>query len=86
MNEAWRVTKHASGLVKVESRDRVIFDGFQGEERNAYLAAAAPQLREALILCMHKFIELDSGGELLELVGSAIRNSFPPDKAQELSK
>lgn len=78
----WRVAKHASGLVKVETRDRVIFDGFAGEERNAYLAAAAPQLREALILCMHKFVEL--GQEVPPNVGRAIRESFPP--SIELSK
>lgn len=74
----WRVTRHASGLLKIETRERVVFDGFNGEERNAYLAAAAPQLREALILCMHKFIELGLANELPELVGPAIRNSFPP--------
>ena len=42
------MTRHPSGLVKVESKDRVIFDGFNGEESNARLAAASPEMLHAL--------------------------------------
>lgn len=38
-------------MIKVESADRVICDGFHGEEANAHLIAAAPDLLEALIWC-----------------------------------
>jgi hypothetical protein len=44
----WRVAIHASGLLKVESRDRVICDGFAKDYVNACLVAAAPDLLAAL--------------------------------------
>lgn len=44
----WRVTHHGFQIVKVENKDRVIFDGFHGEEANAALAAAAPDLLEGV--------------------------------------
>jgi hypothetical protein len=50
----WVVAVHPQGLVKVECGTRVICDGFAGEEANARLIAAAPELlaacREALAL------------------------------------
>ena len=52
----WRVTIHGFHMIKVESKDRVIFDGFHGEEANAQLAAAAPELLEALIE-LHNYTE-----------------------------
>jgi hypothetical protein len=44
----WRVAKHAAGFYKVETKDRVICDGFRGELANARLIAAAPDLLEAV--------------------------------------
>jgi len=44
----WRVTRHSPSLVKVESADRVICDGFSNEEANARLIAAAPDLLKYL--------------------------------------
>lgn len=47
----WRVTTHQpSGLLKVESADRVICDGFSGEYGNALLIASAPCMLAALKL------------------------------------
>lgn len=51
--DSWRMTRHTapSGKVlhiKVESKDRVIFDGFAGDEHHAKLAAASPDLLHAL--------------------------------------
>ncbi len=43
----WRKTRHAAGLIKVEAANRVVCDGFAGEEANANLIAAAPDLLEA---------------------------------------
>jgi hypothetical protein len=78
----WRVTKHASGLIKIETRDRVIFDGFNGEDRYAYLAAAAPAMRKVLIDCMHSMLAEGKGTEcqLLRSIGEAIRLSLPPQE------
>ena len=50
----WRVTIHGFHMIKVESKDRVIFDGFHGEEANAQLAAAAPELYYALIAMLNR--------------------------------
>jgi hypothetical protein len=50
---SWRMTQHIApsgkiAHIKVESKDRVIFDGFAGDEPHATLAAAAPDLFWAL--------------------------------------
>ena len=45
----WKVSKHASGLLKIETKDRVICDGFAGESANAALIASAPDLLAALV-------------------------------------
>lgn len=57
----WRATLHANGLVKVESNQRVICDGFRGEEANARLIAAAPDLLAAL-----KAVLAQTGDESME--------------------
>jgi len=51
----WRVTRHSPLMLKVENHDRVIFDGFLNEPANAQLAAAAPDMLNALnvaLMCM----------------------------------
>lgn len=48
----WRMTRHNHKLIKVENKDRVIFDGFHNEEANALLAAAAPEMLTALLTCI----------------------------------
>jgi hypothetical protein len=58
----WRMTIHTPGsfrLVKVEAGDRVIFDGFRGEEPNARHAAASPKLAIALIACYERLAQHD---------------------------
>ena len=50
----WRMTRHSFNMVKVENKDRVIFDGFYGEEDNARLAAAAPELFYALSAMLNR--------------------------------
>lgn len=57
----WRVSRHASGLLKVETKDRVVFDGFKGEEANAVAAAALPAVLKALekMWGSHRIEDLD---------------------------
>lgn len=64
----WRSTRHSCKMVKVENKDRVIFDGFHGEEGNALLAAAAPELLEAL-RDLHEYTKA---------VSSEYRNALSP--------
>lgn len=54
----WRVTRHNSKLIKVESNNRVICDGFSNEVANASLIAASPDLLEALTLTQKLVEEL----------------------------
>lgn len=65
----WRVTRHGNRMIKVESKDRVIFDGFNGEDANAQLAAAAPELLAALQIMLG-----------CELMGGDQREGLGPDK------
>jgi hypothetical protein len=47
--ETWRVCVHKPcGFVKVETRDRVVFDGFKDRIQDAQLASAAPDMLRAL--------------------------------------
>ena len=50
-SDEWVAVVHPSPphLVKVETKDRVIFDGFTGELGNAQLAAASKELHAALL-------------------------------------
>ena len=50
----WRVTRHGFQMIKVESKDRVIFDGFHNEEANAQLAATSPDMLSALRLALER--------------------------------
>jgi hypothetical protein len=77
-NSPWRVTHHANGLIKVESKDRVIFDGFQGEETYAYLAASAPALKAALMDCMRVMQDMGLHDEVPDSAGIAMAQSRPP--------
>ena len=42
-------------LVKVETRDRVVFDGFMGQLENARLAAASREMLAALKLFLEQY-------------------------------
>lgn len=59
----WRVSKHASGLLKIETKDRVICDGFAREAANAALIAAAPELLEALKNILDTALVVDAGNK-----------------------
>jgi len=72
----WTVSKHASGLLKIEAKNRVICDGFAKEEANARLIAAAPYLLDALRSAQMAMIGITSHNETvhnaLTMINSAI--------------
>jgi hypothetical protein len=69
----WRVTHHGIKMIKVENKDRVIFDGFHGEEANAKLAASAPDMLSALVMAKNWMsVEGDYGKDQWEEHDQAI--------------
>lgn len=62
------MTRHSHRVIKVENKDRVIFDGFHSEEDNADLAAAAPVMLDWIRLQVEKHGREGLPKQVLELL------------------
>lgn len=75
----WRVTKHDSGLLKVETKDRVICDAFAGEQANANLIAAAPELLSSL-----QFLLIEVDAVLADAIGAKAKMVIRANEARAI--